>query len=75
MSQVSESGIKNWALANSPLSPVDVVEAMQAISADIGELPRARRSGAGTGSPRIAVAGGEGSPRHLLLPARPIPLG
>jgi len=34
MSQVSEGGIKNWALGNAPLSPVDVAEAMQAIAVD-----------------------------------------
>ncbi len=38
MSQVSESGVKNWALGNSPLSPADVADAMQAISVDMANF-------------------------------------
>ncbi len=34
MSQVLESGIKNWALSSSPLAPIEVVHAMQAVAVD-----------------------------------------
>jgi DNA-directed RNA polymerase subunit alpha len=63
MAQALEAGIKNWALSNAPLSPADVMEAMQAIAVD----PANFRA--------LAEAVGELENREDLSPADKVRLG